>query len=105
MVKYDYTTGEGSVTPEQATRVNFYNYLASSSQKPRPASETLEVFSKINIFHSKYKGLPSGLSGTAEKHAQWHKRNLVKAVAAEKSNKVTTVDELREKVTSLFYCL
>ena len=49
MVKYDYMTGEGSVTPEQATRVNFYNYLASSSQKPRPASEALEVFSKINI--------------------------------------------------------
>ena len=69
MVKYNYTTGEGSVTPEQAMRVKFYNHWASSSQKRRPASETVEVFSGINIFHSKYKGLPSGLSGMAESHA------------------------------------
>ena len=87
MIKYDYRTGEGTATPEQAKRIELYNYLASSSEKPRHCSVFEEVDSKINIFHKNYARIPVELSGVdKEQHEQWHRADLAKAVTAKEEN-------------------
>ena len=103
MINYDYRTGEGTATPEQAKRIELYNYLASWSEKPRHCSVFEEVDSKINIFHKNYARIPVELSGVdKEQHEQWHRADLAKAVTAKEENRVTTVSELRDKVKLTF---